>query len=167
MTIGERIKEIRKSRGLTQKELGERLGLSYQAIAQWENNLRNPKNETIGKIADALGVSISSILPEQPDDPVIDRLTSDFAAKLFAHMKKADQLDDEYNKLRGYDHSAQVDEIPYRPRYNLLVTLITENTLDHLDKCLTILLSDAEAESKLDAAKHMETDAAQNLREKE
>lgn len=62
MTIGERIREIRKSRGLTQRELGERLGLSYQSIAQWENNLRKPKSETILKIATALGVRYEDIV---------------------------------------------------------------------------------------------------------
>lgn len=62
MTIGERIREIRKSRGLTQKELGERLGLSHQSIAQWENDLRKPKSETILKIACALGVRYEDIV---------------------------------------------------------------------------------------------------------
>ena len=62
MTIGERIREVRKSRGLTQKELGERLGLSYQSIAQWENDLRKPKSETILKIASALGVRYEDLV---------------------------------------------------------------------------------------------------------
>lgn len=62
MTIGERIREVRKECGITQKELGERLGLSYQSIAQWENNLRNPKSETVLKIANALGISVYSLL---------------------------------------------------------------------------------------------------------
>ena len=62
MTIGDRIREFRKSRGLTQKELGERLGLSYQAIAQWENNLRKPKTETIIKIACALGIRYEDLV---------------------------------------------------------------------------------------------------------
>lgn len=62
MTIGDRIREFRKSRGLTQKELGERLGLSYQAIAQWENNLRKPKTETIIKIACALGIRYDDLV---------------------------------------------------------------------------------------------------------
>lgn len=61
MTIGERIREIRKAQGLTQKELGHRLGLSYQSIAQWENGLRSPKLETILKIAQALGVRMEDL----------------------------------------------------------------------------------------------------------
>ena len=64
MTTGERIKEARIKCGLTQKELGERLGLSYQAVAQWENNLRNPKQETLLKIADALGIDVVCLLTE-------------------------------------------------------------------------------------------------------
>lgn len=54
MTIGQRIKEARKKAGLTQKELGAKLGIAYQTLAQWENDLRNPKQETIRRIADAL-----------------------------------------------------------------------------------------------------------------
>lgn len=62
MTVGERIKAARKQAGLTQKELAERLGLSFQAIAQWENNLRKPKLETLQKIAAALEVPIYELM---------------------------------------------------------------------------------------------------------
>lgn len=58
MTTGQRIKTARKKEGLTQKELGEKLGITYQTVAQWENNLRNPKRETLQRIASALGVPI-------------------------------------------------------------------------------------------------------------
>lgn len=61
MRTGELIKAQRKKRGLTQKELGKRLGVSYQTVAQWENNLRNPKIETLRKIADALECNISDL----------------------------------------------------------------------------------------------------------
>lgn len=77
MTIGERIRETRKSRGLTQRELGERLGLSYQSIAQWENDLRKPKFETIQKIADALGVSVSYLSGIENDTSLISYLIKD------------------------------------------------------------------------------------------
>lgn len=57
MTTGEKIKSLRKERGLTQKELGQILGVSASMIGQYETNLRNPKNDTIIKIAEALKVS--------------------------------------------------------------------------------------------------------------
>lgn len=65
MSIGKRIQKIRKNRGLSQQELGELLGVSGSMIGQYENDLRNPKRETIKKIAKALGVpSILLIDPE-------------------------------------------------------------------------------------------------------
>jgi len=60
MTVGEKIKYIRKEKGLTQKELGIILGdISQQQIGQWETGKANPKIETLEKIANALGVSVS------------------------------------------------------------------------------------------------------------
>lgn len=61
MTIGERIKKIRQEKGLSQKELGEKLGVSQQMIGQWETGKANPKIETKRKIADALNCQISDI----------------------------------------------------------------------------------------------------------
>lgn len=58
MTTGECIKAARKNAGLTQKELGDRLGIAYQALSQWENGLRNPKYETLQRIAVALQIDI-------------------------------------------------------------------------------------------------------------
>jgi len=47
---------------MTQKELGEKLSLSFQSIAQWENDLRNPKYSTLERIAAALDIHISQLL---------------------------------------------------------------------------------------------------------
>ena len=54
MSVGQNIKKARKKAGITQKELAQKLGLSFQSIAQWENDLRNPKVETLRRIANAL-----------------------------------------------------------------------------------------------------------------
>ncbi len=54
MNIGENIKRFRKEKGLTQRELGERLNMSQSAIGQFENNTTSPKLETVEKIASAL-----------------------------------------------------------------------------------------------------------------
>ena len=62
MTIGERIKEARLNAGITQRELAEKLGVSFVNISQWENGTRKPKYETRQKIADALGVTVDYLL---------------------------------------------------------------------------------------------------------
>ena len=62
MTIGEQIRKYRKQAGISQKILGERLGVSQQHIAQYENGKRIPKTETIRKIAYALNVPITEFI---------------------------------------------------------------------------------------------------------
>ena len=64
MTTGERIRAARKNAGLTQKQLGKRLNISYQTVAQWENGLRNPKFETLCKIAQAVNCPIADLFAE-------------------------------------------------------------------------------------------------------
>lgn len=87
MTIGESIKRVRKKVGLTQAELADKLGISAAGIAQWENNIRNPKLETIKRIAAALEVSQFELLrPVMENDD--DFVNSDW----FAEMTDADIL---------------------------------------------------------------------------
>lgn len=66
MTTGARIKAARKASGMTQAELANRLGIPYQSIGQWENDLRNPKFETLQKIANALGITVLYLMGD-PD----------------------------------------------------------------------------------------------------
>ena len=61
MTVGEKIKSIRKKNKISQQELGNMLGVSQAMIAQYENGKRIPKLETIKKIAIALDCEVSDI----------------------------------------------------------------------------------------------------------
>lgn len=65
MNTGERIKQARKAAGLTQKELGDKLGITYQQIGQYENGKRKPKLETLQRIADALEIEMLSLLTKE------------------------------------------------------------------------------------------------------
>lgn len=56
MTAGKRIRDIRKSKHLTQKQLGELAGIAEPTIRRYELEKLNPKYETLEKIAAALGV---------------------------------------------------------------------------------------------------------------
>ena len=61
MTIGEQIKFVRKSLGLTQKELGQFSNTSETTIKQYELGKRQPRIEQLQRIAYALGGSIDDI----------------------------------------------------------------------------------------------------------
>ncbi|ASY50127.1 helix-turn-helix domain-containing protein [Clostridium perfringens] len=64
MIISERIKELRKSKSLTQDELAAKSNLSKNAIWNYENNKRQPNIETLKKIANALDIPVSELLGE-------------------------------------------------------------------------------------------------------
>lgn len=75
MTTGQLIQQARKSAGLSQKQLGEKLGLSASMIGQWENDLRNPKYETIKRIASALNVGWRELISdEQRGQVMVDHI---------------------------------------------------------------------------------------------
>lgn len=63
--IGTNIKRSRSEKGITQKELAAALGVSYQMVQSWERGARNPKMETIQKIAAALGVLWLDLMPKE------------------------------------------------------------------------------------------------------
>jgi transcriptional regulator with XRE-family HTH domain len=63
-----RIRELRKKAGLTQHQLGEKVGLHQTQIGNIENGARALTLEWSRRIADALGVKVADLLSEQ-DNP--------------------------------------------------------------------------------------------------
>ena len=62
MTIAERIKTARKEAGITQEELASKMYVTHHCISMWERGLRQPKYETLARIADALGINVNRLL---------------------------------------------------------------------------------------------------------
>lgn len=60
--MGQRIASARKARNLTQEQLAERSGVSYQTISSAELNKKSLRAENIIKISQALGVSTDYLL---------------------------------------------------------------------------------------------------------
>ena len=56
---GSTIAKLRKEKGMTQKDLGDKLNISYQAVSKWENNLSEPDLATIEKICEIFDISMS------------------------------------------------------------------------------------------------------------
>ena len=70
MILGERIKRIRTFRGLTQRELGLKLGYAERnadvRVAQYESSYRVPKKDTLMEISRILNVNYINFLTEAP-----------------------------------------------------------------------------------------------------
>ncbi|MBD5463645.1 MAG: helix-turn-helix domain-containing protein [Lachnospiraceae bacterium] len=68
MTIGKKIREMRKKAGLTQKELGKLSNTSETTIKQYELDKRQPRIEQLKKIANVLNVKITDFLEKDEDN---------------------------------------------------------------------------------------------------
>ena len=80
MSVGENIRTIRKERGLTQKALAEKTGLSVRSIQDFEYDKIVPKLETLLKLASVLQVSPKKINSSVQWDEYID--TANLAEKV-------------------------------------------------------------------------------------
>lgn len=68
MTLGQRIAQYRKAAGLSQETLGERVGVSRQAVSKWETDAAAPDMENLIALARIFGVSLAE-LTETPEPP--------------------------------------------------------------------------------------------------
>jgi transcriptional regulator with XRE-family HTH domain len=68
--IGERIRDKRSERGLSQKALAEMVGISPPAINRFEKGIKAPSIDTLAKLAKALGVSADFLLGSGADDEI-------------------------------------------------------------------------------------------------
>lgn len=76
MNYGDSIKNARKKAGLTQKELAEKAGLAEITIRQYETNKREPRSESLKKIATALEIPLSALLDENYKEELNEVLDS-------------------------------------------------------------------------------------------
>lgn len=61
MNIGSNIKQLRKSHGLTQEKFAEAIGISFQAVSKWENNIALPDITLVPLIAGYFGVTTDEL----------------------------------------------------------------------------------------------------------
>lgn len=62
MTIGKRIAQLRKGKGMTQEELSQQMEVSAQAVSKWENDQTCPDIASLPKLAKILEVTVDELL---------------------------------------------------------------------------------------------------------
>lgn len=61
-SMGEIISTLRKEKGMTQKEIADRLGITDKAVSKWERDVAYPDTGTIPKLAEILGVTVEELM---------------------------------------------------------------------------------------------------------
>ena len=83
--LGEKIRELRRQRGITQEKLAEHLGVTFQAVSKWESGATMPDVLLIPAIASFFGVSTDEL----------------FDYSLYETEKKIEAIVDEYSACWG------------------------------------------------------------------
>ncbi len=98
MDIGNKLKELRKSKKATQTEVAVYLGIKQNTYSQYENDVRQPDIDTVAKLALFFEVSIDELVGLKPSlaynselNAFVDNLFPDFRAnKKFSDMNDAE-----------------------------------------------------------------------------
>jgi len=95
LDIGKRIKEIRKSKGMTAKEVVSSVGMGAPMYSRIENGVNDPSLSSLEKIAKALGVKLSDIF--NTDDELVE--INSYDASIMEKIKLVEILTTDEKKM--------------------------------------------------------------------
>lgn len=125
MTLGERIKQLRKQHGLTQTDLANQLDVTKGTVSTWETDSRKPSFETLDELCGMFRVNMDYLMGRSDD--ATPRMLSGDEFELLALSAVEEDLTDnalKYARLDQYGRDA-VESI-IRAEYN---RCRAENTL--------------------------------------
>lgn len=86
---------FRKQRHLTQEQLANELGLTFQAISKWENGLSCPDISLLPQLAEIFGVTINDLFREQTEESVQETTAEEPSAAEKKEEEKAEEKAEE------------------------------------------------------------------------
>lgn len=115
MELGKKIRQLRIKAGLTQEQLGEKLGIGAQAVSKWENAVAMPDITTLPPLAEVFGVSI---------DDLFDVTTEQRLNRIENRMDGEEELPADV--FREFEHflQAELDDEKYRKRATELLAYL-------------------------------------------
>ena len=76
LTFGERLRKARKSKGITQAELAEAIGVHEMTIRRWETDKRSPRIEEIRALASFLEIPVDFLMGESEKPSLLKTLNN-------------------------------------------------------------------------------------------
>lgn len=70
-TLGTRLQELRKQKGLTQEQLAKKLNVTNQSVSKWEKDINAPDISLLVELADLFETSIDYLLGRGENNPVV------------------------------------------------------------------------------------------------
>lgn len=121
--LGDKLKTMRQQAGLTQKQLGDILHVSYQAVSKWERNMGLPDPALFPSIAEALNTTVNELFYENEDD--------------------RDTNGDFLNRKRVKTNPDAVKKSAYKPvKRNFWIILVAAVLINVLSVCLFLVYTE-------------------------
>jgi transcriptional regulator with XRE-family HTH domain len=99
MTLGDRLRQIRESKGLTQIFVSKKLGIANTTLSSYENDERKPDPDTLKKLADFYDVSTDWLLGRTD----VLEMSKQLGHKEVAILKELKDVPEEYwDEIRTY-----------------------------------------------------------------
>lgn len=99
MTLGKRIAQIRRAKGIKQDELAEKLGVTPQAVSKWENDVSCPDISLLPWLAGLLGVTTDELLSGKKEETAVRilppeerRSIDDMMMRVIVDSKEGDKV---------------------------------------------------------------------------
>lgn len=127
-SLGDVILVLRRAADITQEELADRLGITQAALSRYENDLREPDDEMLGRIGEALGVTSEFL---RHDFRMQGAIAADAHMRRQKTTKPSDwkRVEARLNMLRM--HSAYLlERVPLRPQNHVIQLDPDEHTPD-------------------------------------
>lgn len=176
--VSKTISRLRKERNMTQMELADKLGISFQAVSNWERGQTMPDIGKLAELADILGVSIDELLGNGNsakvveklihEEPVEDELTTDDfldvaplvkprqAEKLFENVRSKLSMKELLMAAPFLPESTldsmAVEAAKREKSFNNMIGLLPFISKDAIGRCLDYVIEDGIEIKKLIAA---------------
>ena len=115
MSIGKNLKALREERKLTQEQVADALGVSFQAVSSWERDEYRPETDNLIRLAEILDVSVSALVEEKNNT-----FKTKEAIYNWEHMKTYVKTTAKnyklYNTLKAVDYAVEAHEGQKRKR---------------------------------------------------
>lgn len=112
--VGSKIKEYRKKRNMTQKELGEIIGVKHNTISDYERGRTEPEQDSLFAIAKTLKVSVDDFFPVLDNTNSLKNILDDSNDKLdVSDMAFLKQLINQVETLDGSERKELMDNIRF------------------------------------------------------
>lgn len=93
-TFGQKLKEARQDKKLTQRQLAEAIGAKHNSISNWENDQNRPDTDTIEYICGVLDITPNQLLDKSADKSIHKSLDEQLEGVNFALYSESQELSD-------------------------------------------------------------------------